>query len=274
MPGLLLLRGLIICVRICPYFSEEFTMSGHSKWASIKHKKAATDAKRGKVFTKIIRELSMAARDGGDTESNARLRKAILDAKAVNMPADNIKRAIMKGTGQLEGSTIEEIIYEGYGPGGVALYITALSDNKNRTVSEVRHIFSKNGGRIGEQGCVAYRFKRQGYITIEKAKATEEQLMEIALAAGAEDVKDDVTNWEIVTTPDAYEKVLEAVKAAGIEIADSNVGYIPQDYTHVEGKQAEQNLKLVEELEDHDDVQTVAANFDIDEKEIERLAQE
>lgn len=249
-------------------------MSGHSKWASIKHKKAATDAKRGKVFTKIIRELSMAARDGGDTESNARLRKAILDAKAVNMPADNIKRAIMKGTGQLEGSTIEEIIYEGYGPGGVALYITALSDNKNRTVSEVRHIFAKNGGRIGEQGCVAYRFKRQGYIAIEKSKATEEQLMEIALTAGAEDVKDDVANWEIVTTPDAYEKVLEAVKGAGIEIVDSNVGYIPQDYTRVEGKQAEQNLKLVEELEDHDDVQTVAANFDIDEKEIERLSQE
>ena len=152
------------------------------------------------------------------------------------MPADNIKRAIMKGTGQLEGSTIEEIIYEGYGPGGVALYITALSDNKNRTVSEVRHIFAKNGGRIGEQGCVAYRFKRQGYIAIEKSKATEEQLMEIALTAGAEDVKDEDANWEIITTPDAYEKVLEAVKAAGIEIADSNVGYIPQDYTHVEGQ--------------------------------------
>lgn len=248
-------------------------MSGHSKWASIKHKKAATDAKRGKIFTKIIRELTMSARGGGDPDSNARLRKAISDAKAVNMPADNIKRAIQKGTGELAGSTFEEAIYEGYGPGGVAIYITALSDNKNRTVSEIRHIFTKNGGRIGEQGCVAYRFKRQGYIDVEKAKAAEEQLMDIALTAGAEDIKDEDKMWEIVTTPETYEAVLEAVKAAGIEVADSNVGYIPQDYTKLEGKQAQQALKLVEELEDHDDVQTVAANFDIDEEEIARLEQ-
>ena len=248
-------------------------MSGHSKWASIKHKKAATDAKRGKIFTKIIRELTMSARGGGDPDSNARLRKAISDAKAVNMPADNIKRAIQKGTGELAGSTFEEAIYEGYGPGGVAIYITALSDNKNRTVSEIRHIFTKNGGRIGEQGCVAYRFKRQGYIDVEKAKAAEEQLMDIALTAGAEDIKDEDKMWEIVTTPETYEAVLEAVKAAGVEVADSNVGYIPQDYTKLEGKQAQQALKLVEELEDHDDVQTVAANFDIDEEEIARLEQ-
>ncbi|MHB8095971.1 MAG: YebC/PmpR family DNA-binding transcriptional regulator [Candidatus Aminicenantales bacterium] len=248
-------------------------MSGHSKWASIKHKKAATDAKRGKIFTKIIRELTMAARGGGDPDINARLRKAITDAKAVNMPADNIKRAVMKGSGQLEGSQFEEIIYEGYGPGGVAIYITALTDNKNRTVSEVRHIFLKNGGRIGEQGCVAYRFKRQGYIDVEKAQASEEKLMDLALNAGAEDIKDEDKMWEIVTSPDAYEAVLEAVKGAGIEVMDSNVGYIPQDYTKLEGKPAQQALKLVEELEDHDDVQTVSANFDIDEEEMARLEQ-
>jgi YebC/PmpR family DNA-binding regulatory protein len=244
-------------------------MSGHSKWHSIKHKKAAADSKRGKIFTKIIREIAVAARaGGGDADINPRLRKAVQDAKAVNMPADNIKRAIMKGTGQLEGSTYEEIIYEGYGPGGVALFVTALSDNKNRTVSEIRHIFSKNGGRIGESGCVSYRFKRQGYIDIEQAKASEEQLMDITLNAGAEDIREDGSNWEITMSPEKYETVLEAVKAANIEIAASNVGYIPQDYVHLEGKQAQQTLRLVEELEDHDDVQSVSANFDIDEEEI------
>ncbi len=246
-------------------------MSGHSKWHSIKHKKAAADSKRGKIFTKIIREIAVAARaGGGDPDANPRLRKAVQDARAVNMPADNIKRAVMKGTGQLEGSTYEEVIYEGYGPGGVALFVTALSDNKNRTVSEIRHIFSKNGGRIGESGCVSYRFKRQGYIDIEQAKASEEQLMDIALNAGAEDIREDGSNWEITMAPEKYEAVLEAVKAANIEIAASNVGYIPQDYVHLEGKQAQQTLKLVEELEDHDDVQSVSANFDIAEEEIAR----
>jgi YebC/PmpR family DNA-binding regulatory protein len=244
-------------------------MSGHSKWHSIKHKKAAADSKRGKIFTKIIREIAVAARaGGGDPDANPRLRKAVQDARAVNMPADNIKRAILKGTGQLEGSQYEEIIYEGYGPGGVALFVTALSDNKNRTVSEIRHIFTKNGGRIGESGCVSYRFKRQGYIDIEQAKASEEQLMDIALNAGAEDIREDGSNWEITMSPEKYEPVLEAVKAANVEIAASNVGYIPQDYVHLEGKQAQQTLKLVEELEDHDDVQSVSANFDIDEEEI------
>lgn len=244
-------------------------MSGHSKWHSIKHKKAAADSKRGKIFTKIIREIAVAARaGGGDADINPRLRKAVQDARAVNMPADNIKRAIMKGTGQLEGSTYEEIIYEGYGPGGVALFVTALSDNKNRTVSEIRHIFAKNAGRIGESGCVSYRFKRQGYIDIEQVKASEEQLMDIALNAGAEDIREDGSNWEITMAPEKYETVLEAVKSANIEIAASNVGYIPQDYVHLEGKQAQQTLKLVEELEDHDDVQSVSANFDIDEEEI------
>jgi YebC/PmpR family DNA-binding regulatory protein len=184
------------------------------------------------------------------------------------MPADNVKRAVLKGTGQLDGAMYEEVIYEGYGPGGVAIYITGLTDNKNRTVSEIRHIFAKNGGLIGTQGCVAFRFKRGGYIDIDKDKAAEDKLMDVALNAGAEDIKDDGDTWEIITTADKYEAISEAIKIAGIEIADSNVGYIPQDYTKLEGKQAQQALKLVEELEDHDDVQTVAANFDIDEKEI------
>jgi YebC/PmpR family DNA-binding regulatory protein len=247
-------------------------MSGHSKRASIKHKKGAADAKRGKIFTKIIREIAVAARaGGGDPDKNPRLRKAIQDAKNANMPADNVKRAILKGTGQLEGERYEEVTYEGYGPGGVAIFITALSDNRNRTVSELRHIFSKNNGRIGETGCVAYRFKRMGYLDVEKAKASEEQLMDLALSAGAEDIKDDGPIWEITTTPEAYEKVLEAVKAAAIEVADSNVGYLPQDYTKLEGKEAQQVLKLVEELEDHDDVQNVSANFDISEEEIAKF---
>jgi YebC/PmpR family DNA-binding regulatory protein len=239
-------------------------MSGHSKWASIKHKKGAADAKRGKIFTKIIREIAVAARaGGGDPDKNPRLRKAIQDAKNANMPADNVKRAVQKGTGQLEGAAYEETIYEGYGPGGVAIYVTALTDNKNRTVSEIRHVFTKNGGQIGTQGCVAFRFKRGGYIDIDKEKVAEDKLMDVALSAGAEDIKDDGDTWEVVSTPEKYEAVLEAIKGAGIEVADSNVGYIPQDTTKIEGKQAHQALKLVEELEDHDDVQTVAANFDI-----------
>ena len=239
-------------------------MSGHSKWASIKHKKGAADAKRGRLFTKIIREISVAARaGGGDPDKTPRLRGAVQTAKNANMPADNVKRAIQKGTGQLEGAQYEEVIYEGYGPGGVAIYITGLSDNKNRTVSEIRHIFSKNGGQIGTQGCVAFRFKRGGYIDIDKDKVAEDKLMDLALSAGAEDIKDDGDTFEVITTADKYESILEALKAAGIEIADSNVGYIPQDTTKVEGKPALQALKLVEELEDHDDVQTVAANFDI-----------
>jgi len=248
-------------------------MSGHSKWHSIKHKKAAADAKRGKLFTKIIRELSVAARaGGGDPETNPRLRKAVLDAKAVNMPADNIKRAIMKGTGQLEGTTYEEIVYEGYGPGGVAIYITALSDNKNRTVSEIRHIFSKNGGRMGESGCVAWMFKRKGYIDIEKSKASEDTLLDIVLNVGAEDMREDGSNYEIITAPENYETVVETLKKNNVEVAASNLGYIPQNYVKLEGKQAQQLLRLMEELEDHDDVQSVSANFDIDEEEIAKYS--
>ena len=249
-------------------------MSGHSKWASIKHKKAATDSKRGKVFTKIIREISIAARaGGGDPDKNPRLRKAVLDARNVNMPADNIKRAIMKGTGQLEGAAFEEVSYEGYGPGGVAIFLQAVTDNKNRTVSELRHIFAKNGGRIGEHGSVAWMFKRMGYIDVEKAKASEDILMDVALAAGADDLKDDGSSFEITTTPDNYEAVLEAIKKNEIEVAASEVGFLPQSYVKVEGKEAQQVLRLVEELEDHDDVQSVSSNFDISEEEIASFSQ-
>jgi YebC/PmpR family DNA-binding regulatory protein len=249
-------------------------MSGHSKWASIKHKKAATDSKRGKVFTRLIRDISMAARaGGGDPDKNPSLRNAINDARAANMPADNIKRAIMKGTGQLEGATYEEMSYEGYGPGGVAIFLQAVTDNKNRTVSELRHIFAKNGGRIGESNCVAWMFKRMGYIDVEKAKASEDILMDVALAAGADDLRDDGSNFEVTMTPEKYEAVLEALKKNDIEIAASEVGFLPQNYIKVEGKEAQQVLRLMEELEDHDDVQTVSSNFDISEEEIASFSQ-
>jgi len=248
-------------------------MSGHSKWHSIKHKKAAQDAKRGKIFTKIIRELAVSARlGGGDPDANPRLRKAIADAKSVNMPSDNIKRAIMKGTGQLEGTSYEEVTYEGYGPGGVAIFVEALTDNKNRTVSELRHIFSKNGGNIGESGCVAWMFKRKGYVVVEQDKVPGEELLDIILEAGAEDLKEDGSNYEIITPPDKFESVVQALKERNIEIAASNLGQIPQNYVKLEGKQAQQLLRLMEELEDHDDVQNVWANFDIDEEEIARYS--
>lgn len=248
-------------------------MSGHSKWASIKHKKAALDDKRGKIFTKVIRELSIAARmGGGEPDTNPRLRKAIGDAKAVNMPANNIKRAIMKGTGQLEGVSYEEIAYEGYGPGGVAIYVETLSDNKNRTVSELRHIFTKNSGHIGESGCVAWMFKRKGYVVVEQEKSSEDELLEIILDAGAEDLMEDGSNYEIFTPPEDFEAVVNALKEHDIELAASNIGYIPQNYVKLEGKQAQQLLRLMEELEDHDDVQHVWANFDIDEEEIAKYS--
>lgn len=248
-------------------------MSGHSKWHSIKYKKAVHDAKRGKIFTKIIRELSVSARSaGGEPATNPRLRKAIADAKTVNMPADNIKRAILKGTGQLEGVNYEEIIYEGYGAGGVAIYVEVLSDNKNRAISELRHIFTKNNGRIGESGCVAWMFKRKGYIIVEQAKAAEDELLDIVLDAGAEDLGEDGSNYEIFTSPENYEQVVNALKEHNIELAASNLGYIPQNYVKLEGKQAQQLLRLMEELEDHDDVQHVWANFDIDEEEIARYS--
>ncbi len=250
-------------------------MSGHSKWHSIKHKKGAIDAKRGKLFTKVIREMTIAARlGGGDPDSNPRLRTAVEKAKASNMPADNIKRAILKGTGQLEGVSYEEMSYEGYGPGGVAIYIETLTDNKNRTVSEVRHIFSKHGGNLGESGSVSWIFQRKGYIVVEQSQASEDDLMDIILEAGAEDMKEDGNNYEIFTSPEDYEAVDQALKDKGIEAAISTLSMVPQNYVQLEGKKAEQCLKLMDALEDQDDAQHVWANFDIDEEEISKYSEQ
>jgi len=247
-------------------------MSGHSKWATIKHKKGALDAKRGKIFTRLIKEISMAAKGGGDPDMNPRLRTAIAAAKAENMPADNIKRAIQRGTGELPGATYEEFSLEGYGPGGVAVLVDISSDNRNRTVSEIRHVFTKNGGNMASAGAVAYLFHKKGDIIVTKASAKEDDLMNIVLEAGGEDLKDDGENWEVVTEPSAYEAVLEAVKKAGITPASSSVAMIPQNYIKLEGQQAATMIRLVEALEDHDDVQNVHANFDIDQKVLEEVA--
>jgi len=244
-------------------------MSGHSKWHSIKHKKGALDAKRGKLFTKFIKEITVAARSGGgDPEGNARLRKAILDAKAGNMPNDTIDRAIRRGTGEEEGVNYEEITYEGYGPAGVALLIESMTDNRNRTVAEIRHIFSKNGGNLGESGSVGWLFDKKGYIVVEKAAKSEEELFELAIEAGADDLRDDEDNFEIITSPDAFDSVLSAVRAAGIEPQVAEVEMVPQNYIKLEGADARQMLKLMEALEDHDDVQKVSANFDISEADM------
>ena len=244
-------------------------MSGHSKWHSIKHKKGALDAKRGKLFTKFIKEITVAARSGGgDAEGNARLRKAIFDAKAGNMPNDTIDRAIRRGTGEEEGVNYEEITYEGYGPGGVALLIESMTDNRNRTVAEIRHIFSKNGGNLGESGSVGWMFEKKGYIVVDKATKSEEELFELAIEAGADDLRDDEDNFEIITAPDAFEGVLNAVKTAGIEPQVAEVEMVPQNYIKLEGADARQMLKLMEALEDHDDVQKVSANFDISEADM------
>jgi YebC/PmpR family DNA-binding regulatory protein len=245
-------------------------MSGHSKWHSIKHKKAATDAKRGKAFTRIIKELTVAARGGGgDPAANPRLRTVLEQAKAVNMPSENIKRAIRRGTGEEPGVSYEEAIYEGYGPGGVALMIDVLTDNRNRTVGEIRHILSKHGGNLGETNSVAWMFGKKSSIVVEKSKADEERLMSAALDAGADDMRDDESNWEIVSAPEAHPKVLEAVKSLGVEPASAEIAMLPQNYVKLEGKGAQQMLKLMEALEDHDDVRNVWSNFDIEEKEIE-----
>ena len=244
-------------------------MSGHSKWHSIKHKKGALDAKRGKLFTKFIKEITVAARTGGgDPDANARLRKAILDAKSGNMPNDTIDRAIRRGTGEEEGVNYEEITYEGYGPGGVALLIQSMTDNRNRTVAEIRHIFSKNGGNLGESGSVGWMFEKKGYIVVEKAAKSEDELFELAIDAGADDLRDDVDNFEIITSPEAFDGVLNAFKGAGIEPQVAEVEMVPQNYVHLEGADARQMLKLVEALEDHDDVQKVFANFDISEADM------
>jgi YebC/PmpR family DNA-binding regulatory protein len=248
-------------------------MSGHSKWASIKHKKGALDAKRGKIFTKIIREMSIAARlAGGDPNSNPRLRTAVEKAKSVNMPADNIKRAIQKGTGELEGMAYEDITLEGYGPGGVAILVEGTSDNRNRTVSEIRHLLTKNGGNLGTAGSVSYMFKPRGYIAIAQAKVSEEKLMDLALDAGADDIVPSGEVWEVYTSPNTFETVLAAVKKAGIEPEQSEIGKYAENSVPLEGVKAQQMLKLIEALEESDDVQNVWANFDISDKELEAAA--
>jgi YebC/PmpR family DNA-binding regulatory protein len=239
-------------------------MSGHSKWSSIKHRKAAQDAKRGAMFTKIIKELTVAARlGGGDTEMNPRLRTAVQKAKGVNMPQDTLQRAIMKGTGELPGVNYEETTYEGYGPGGVALILSALTDNRNRTVAEIRKIFSKNGGNLGEAGCVAWMFQKRGLLVIDKDKVDEDELFAIALDAGAEDVRPGDGMYEVVTALEDFESVKQAVSARGIEPSTSELSLIPQTSVRLEGNQARQILKLMEELEEHEDVQNVYGNFDI-----------
>jgi len=241
-------------------------MSGHSKWSSIKHKKAATDAKRGKVFTKVIKEITVAARmGGGDVETNPRLRSAVQAAKAENMPKDNIERAIKKGTGELEGVSYEEIIYEGYGPGGAAVLVESLTDNKNRTVADIRSIFGKNGGNLGENGCVAWMFDKKGYIVVESSAVDEDTLMETALEAGAEDIREDDINYEVITEPGDFEAIKEAIDTASISYIDAEVTMLPQNTTNLAGKEAEQMVRLMEMLEDCDDVQKVYTNADIPE---------
>ena len=248
-------------------------MSGHSKWSSIKRKKGATDAKRGQVFTKLIKEITVAARiGGGDPEGNARLRTAIAAAKADNMPKDNIERAIKKGTGELEGVTYDEFLYEGYGPGGAAVLIEVMTDNKNRTTADIRHIFSKSSGNMGEAGCVAWMFDKKGYIVVEKAAADEEQLMEVALDAGAEDIQEGEKEFEVITDPGAFDAVKEALDKAGITYLLAEVTMHPQSVVQLEGKNAEHMLRLMEQLEDHDDIQKVYANFDIPEGVMEQLS--
>ncbi|HLW54472.1 MAG TPA: YebC/PmpR family DNA-binding transcriptional regulator [Candidatus Angelobacter sp.] len=248
-------------------------MSGHSKWATIKHKKGALDAKRGKIFTRVIKEITMAAKGGGgDPDTNPRLRTAIAAAKAENMPADNIKRAVQRGTGELPGATYEEITFEGYGPGGVALLVDVTTDNRNRTVSEIRHAFTKGGGNLGEAGSVAWMFHKKGTIIVPKSGTKEDDVMNIVLENGGEDLNDDGDNWEIVTAPNAYEAVLEAVKNAKIEVVHSAIGMVPQNYIKLEGAVASQMIRLLETLEDQDDVQNVYSNFDVDQKQLEEVA--
>ena len=245
-------------------------MSGHSKWHTIKHKKGAADARRGKVFTRIIKELTVAARSGGgDPDSNPRLRTVVAEAKAVNMPAENIKRAIRRGTGEEPGVSYEEATYEGYGPGGAALIIEVLTDNRNRTVGEIRHLLSKHGGNLGEANSVAWMFDKKGYIVVSKSKVDEDRLMGAALDAGADDMRDDGDSWEILTPPESYPKVLEAVKSLAVEPDASEVTMLPQNYIKLEGRTASQMVKLMGVLDEHDDVKQVYSNFDIEEKEIE-----
>ncbi len=248
-------------------------MSGHSKWATIKRKKGAEDAKRGKVFTKFIREITVAARSGGgDPAGNPRLRTVIDKARAANMPQDNIARAIKKGTGELEGASYEESSLEGYGPGGVAVMVSLLTDNKNRTVSEIRHVFSKNGGNMGEAGCVAWVFHKKGIIQFNKGQVSEEALMEQALDLGAEDIQDEEDTWDVLTDPGSFEKIKKGLEDKGLKPIAAEVSMVPQNTVRLTGADAEKMLKLMEAMEDHDDVQNVYANFDIPKEEMEKLS--
>jgi len=249
-------------------------MSGHSKWSTIKRKKGAIDAKRGKVFTRLIKEITVAARTGGgDPDGNPRLRAAITTAKTENMPKDNIARAIKKGTGEIEGEVYEEILYEGYGPGGVAVLVECMTDNRNRTVADIRHYFSKSSGNLGESGCVAWMFEKKGVIQVDKSSYSEEELMDLALEAGADDVVEEENEYQIVTEPDDFEAVRGALEAEGVEFVDASVSMIPKNTVEVtEEKPARGLLKLLESLEDHDDVQNVHSNFDIDDALMEQIS--
>ena len=248
-------------------------MSGHSKWATIKHKKGALDAKRGKVFTRLIKEITIAAKGGGgDPDGNPRLRTAIAAAKAENMPADNIKRAIQKGTGELEGTSYEEITFEGYGPGGVAVIVDTMTDNRNRAVSEIRHAFSKNGGNLGESNSVAWMFSKKGVLVIAKSAGDEDKLTEVVLESGADDLNDEGDNWEILCGPKEFEAVVAAVKAAGITPEHAEVTMVASTYTNLEGAAAGQMIRLLETLEDLDDTQNLYSNFDMDEKTLAAMA--
>jgi YebC/PmpR family DNA-binding regulatory protein len=248
-------------------------MSGHSKWSSIKHKKSAADAKRGKIFTKLIKEITVAARlGGGDPDGNPRLRAAIAAAKAENMPKENITRGIKKGTGELEGAAFEEASYEGYGPGGVAVLVDCLTDNKNRTVADIKHQFDRHGGSLGEPGCVSWMFEKKGLIVLEKDKADEEQLLDLALESGAEDVEEQDTEFEVITAPSDFESVKQAIDDAGLAYTVAEISMIPKNTVKLEGKKAQQMLALMEGLEDHEDVSHVYANFDIPDEVMEALS--
>ena len=249
-------------------------MAGHSKWANIKHRKGAADAKRGKIFTRLIKEITVAARmGGGDINANPRLRSAVLTAKAENMPKDNITRAIKKGTGEIEGEVYEEILYEGYGPGGVAVLVECMSDNRNRTVADIRHYFAKSNGNLGESGCVAWMFDKKGLILVDKSTTSEEELMDVALEAGAEDVVEEETEFQVLTAPEDFDTVREGLESAGVKFVSAEISMIPQNTIEVTDENIAKSLiKLLENLEDHDDVQNVHANFDIDDALMEQFS--
>jgi YebC/PmpR family DNA-binding regulatory protein len=247
-------------------------MSGHSKWSSIKHKKAAKDAKRGKLFTKLIKEITIAARGGGDPAGNPRLRTAVLTARAASLPNDTIDRAIKKGSGELGGQQLEEIEYEGYGPGGVAVMVRALTDNRNRTVSDIRFLFSKHGGNLGEVNSVGWMFDKRGVIQVARGGTDEDRVMEVSLEAGADDVSDAGDTFEVIARPENLEMVRAAIEAADLEIASAEVTMVPKTTVRLTGAQAASALKLLDALEDHDDVQNVSANLDVDPEELEKLS--